>query len=267
MICKKCKNEVGKKEKFCKSCGGKIKKPIYQKVWFWVIIVIFGIGAIGSSSGDNVAPTDKTTIANKPEEKAVVKNTEPKKVEEPIVEPVPEPVVETFINTAESVEIFSGDFEVGTDVKAGRYSITCDSGSGNFFVYNGEMPYINEILTTSIDDTLGMGVTRIEVDLTDGQILQVSGINNVQLEPAKIEQKTSLVAGYHLIGRDVPEGSYIATAPKGSGNFFVFDKNGFPKTNEILGKDDYGMAVEKVKVSLKKGDVIQISGLELVELN
>lgn len=243
----------------------KIKKPIYKKWWFWVIALIV-IGIIGSGSNGSKPNTAPTTITSKDSTEATATSTPaPTESKQDVNTENTEP--ETFVNTAEATELFTGEFTVGTDIKPGRYVITCDSGSGNLFVYNGQMPYINEILSNSLEDSMGLGVTKIEVDLSEGQTIQISGLNNVIFSPATIEQKTSLSSGYHIVGRDVPAGDYIATAPNGSGNFFVYSKNGMPKVNEILGKDDFGLAVEKVKFSVQEGDLIQISSLENVELN
>ena len=52
MNCKNCGNEVNKKAVICPNCGCKIKKPIFKKWWFWVIIVILVI-LIGFPSGEN----------------------------------------------------------------------------------------------------------------------------------------------------------------------------------------------------------------------
>lgn len=48
--CKDCGKEVSESAKTCPGCGSKIKKPIYKRVWFWVIIVFV---VIGLSSGGN----------------------------------------------------------------------------------------------------------------------------------------------------------------------------------------------------------------------
>lgn len=51
MICKKCGIENDKKQKVC-SCGAKLSKPIYKRVWFIVLIAIVVIGVIGSTLGN-----------------------------------------------------------------------------------------------------------------------------------------------------------------------------------------------------------------------
>lgn len=242
---------------------------------FGAATVLFLVLSIGTTPEST--PVQKATIAqDQNSEKAKIsaeadakeEAESSKKLEEQNEKAEPaEPETAAFVNTAVSAELFTGDFEVGTDVEPGRYVITCGSGSGNLFVYNNGMPIINEVLAASASDSFGLGVTKVEVDLAKGQTIQISGLNSVKFEPATIELKTKLPSGFHLVGRDVPAGSYIATAPNGSGNFFVYGKSGMPKVNEVLGKDDFGLSVEKVKFSVKDGEIIQISGLEIVELN
>lgn len=52
MNCKNCGNEIDKKAIICPNCGCKIKKPIFKKWWFWIIIGILII-AIVSAFGEN----------------------------------------------------------------------------------------------------------------------------------------------------------------------------------------------------------------------
>ena len=39
-ICKYCGAEIAKNAKICPYCGGKNPKPIYKRVWFWILILI-----------------------------------------------------------------------------------------------------------------------------------------------------------------------------------------------------------------------------------
>lgn len=66
-ICKTCGAEVAKSAKSCPKCGGKIKKPMYKKWWFWVIVAIIALGIIGdlgspanSSNGNEVISNNAT---------------------------------------------------------------------------------------------------------------------------------------------------------------------------------------------------------------
>ena len=54
--CKACGAEIAKGAKTCPKCGAKVKKPIYKKWWFWVLIFLI-IGATGSGgSQDEESP-------------------------------------------------------------------------------------------------------------------------------------------------------------------------------------------------------------------
>ena len=65
LYCKACNNEISSKAKVCPNCGVKIKKPVYKKCWFWLIIV-FVLIAVISVGGDDEPTTeagDTTTVA------------------------------------------------------------------------------------------------------------------------------------------------------------------------------------------------------------
>jgi|GEM_PF-2677771 len=233
----------------------KVKKPLYKRWWFILIVAIIILGAIGNILNENSNTTNNPNVSNN-ESSNKKNNDETKKDENKDV----------YVNTAEAAELFTGEFIVGQDVKAGRYDITCEDGSGNFFVYDGGLPVVNEILTSSLEKSFNLGVTKIQYDFKDGQKIVISGINKAILTPTVVSLSTTLCSGMHIVGRDVPAGDYIATAPNGSGNLFVYNSLGLPRVNEILGKDSMGLAVEKVKLTLKDGEKVVISGLDLVEL-
>lgn len=57
--CKHCGSEVAKSAKSCPSCGGKIKKPFYKAVWFWIIIAIILIASAAAGTGSNESSEDE----------------------------------------------------------------------------------------------------------------------------------------------------------------------------------------------------------------
>ena len=65
MNCKKCGQEVDKKAVVCPGCGCKISKPIYKRVWFWIlaVIVIAVIGSAGGGDEKTSAPKNNDTPA------------------------------------------------------------------------------------------------------------------------------------------------------------------------------------------------------------
>jgi len=69
--CSKCGQEIDKKAVICPGCGCKVKKPIYKKIWFWILVVIV-IAIIGSASGNKEnEPSTTSTTPNKAQEEIV----------------------------------------------------------------------------------------------------------------------------------------------------------------------------------------------------
>ena len=61
-FCPKCGAEItDPKARNCSNCGVKIKKPLYKKWWFWVIIGLVVVIIIGAGSGDSEDVTDTST--------------------------------------------------------------------------------------------------------------------------------------------------------------------------------------------------------------
>ena len=69
--CKACGQEIAKSAKACPYCGAKNKKPIFQKWWFWVVVVVL-IGSFGSAG--NKADTNDSEKTNVPTEAVVSAN-------------------------------------------------------------------------------------------------------------------------------------------------------------------------------------------------
>lgn len=59
--CKHCGQEIAAGAKTCPACGGKNKRPLFKKWWFWVIIVIAVI-AIANSGSDSGSSTGDTVV-------------------------------------------------------------------------------------------------------------------------------------------------------------------------------------------------------------
>lgn len=52
--CKACGAEIAKDAKACPHCGSPNKKPLYKKVWFWVVVLLV-IGSIRSCTNEVVS--------------------------------------------------------------------------------------------------------------------------------------------------------------------------------------------------------------------
>ena len=64
MLCKSCGKAIAKNAKACPYCGAKNKKPIFKRVWFWILIVIvflFGFLLFSGSDTTTTKTTQQTT--------------------------------------------------------------------------------------------------------------------------------------------------------------------------------------------------------------
>lgn len=68
--CKTCGADMASNAKACPQCGAKNKKPIYKRVWFWILIVVIlgGIGgAAGGGGSDEPKKVDDKTVSESTE--------------------------------------------------------------------------------------------------------------------------------------------------------------------------------------------------------
>lgn len=61
--CKVCGSQIAKSAKSCPKCGAKNSKPLYKRVWFWVLLVCL-VGVVGSAMGNS--NSDNTALTNEP---------------------------------------------------------------------------------------------------------------------------------------------------------------------------------------------------------
>lgn len=62
--CKHCGAEIAASAKTCPNCGGKNAKPIYKRVWFWVLALILVLGIAGAAGGSGGSSTDSGSTAS-----------------------------------------------------------------------------------------------------------------------------------------------------------------------------------------------------------
>ena len=67
--CKSCGKDVADTAKSCPGCGAKVKKPIYKRVWFWVIIVFVVIGLASGGSGESSESSNSSNNSTEKQEK------------------------------------------------------------------------------------------------------------------------------------------------------------------------------------------------------
>lgn len=84
----------------------------------------------------------------------------------------------TPAQTKISDKLTTGTWEVGIDIKPGRYVASAKRGAGNFIVYNNGIPTVNEIL----DASGANGVKTVTCNLKDGEIINISSLNEVDFQ-------------------------------------------------------------------------------------
>ena len=157
----------------------------------------------------------------------------------------------------------AGAFTGGTDVASGLYDVTTGPGESGDFIVNGTDSY-KELL----DSSGSRGVTRVRVQISKGDQIQISGLAQVIFTPVSTPFVTThsaatLYAGSWTVGQDLGPGRYVATAGAGQNGTFIITGEG---VNEAMSGNPRAGAASSVTFSVELGDVIEITGLEQVTL-
>ena len=146
--CKSCGRLIPRKAKKCPFCGAKQKKPVYRRVWFWILIAFLLLIIIAAIAGsDSADPAGGGGNTSAPEETVVetqqetVPQTEAAKITEIRALYTGDTEAGTTINNDSQIEVtqvFSDGTEQTTDdwtvekpktLKAGKVSkVTISSG-------------------------------------------------------------------------------------------------------------------------------------------
>ncbi|MEK5415082.1 hypothetical protein [Paenibacillus sp. FSL L8-0708] len=150
-----------------------MKKPIYKKWWFWVVLILV-IGAIGNM-GDNSESTDQATPSASAEPiKPVVAEATIKPTEAPTAKPTEQPIPGTI---SMSPEEFKDSFnakakEIGTDLKINKLIVE-DGAVQNTFSYK----FTNTLmLSGTVNKQDGSIRDVLLIGTTDGTSKSVSDI-------------------------------------------------------------------------------------------
>ena len=224
-----------------------------------VILAVALIGCIGVSAMVNAGGQATQQALNQTSTQV----TQPSQAtQQPTLQPTPKPTAQPTQAvrqvTGKATTLGAGTFSGGKDVPVGLYNVTAPGQSGNFIVTG----------TDTYNEIFGQGVTKIRVQISDGDQIQLSGLSSVTFTPVSTPFVTThtpatLYAGTFIVGQDIGAGRYVATTtPGSSGNFIVSGAN---SVNEILGQNGAG-GVPNVTTDLSDGDVITISGLGQVTM-
>ena len=231
-----------------------------------IILALIIIGGIGSAlnGGEDDKSTATTNTTNKDTSNTdSTKSTGSTNTDTSKSEPVEK---SERVVTGKATDLGAGTFTGGKDIPVGLYDATPVDGQGNFTVNSSDGSLkINEILGAAN----GMGVSKVRVEVVEGDKIQLQSINKAHFEPVTTPfvtkaQQLSLYSGVWKAGEDIAVGRYKAVPVNGSGNFVVYDKSNMPKVNEILGGDAGG--VKEVTFDIKDGEIINIASLNQVNI-
>lgn len=145
----------------------------------------------------------------------------------------------------------------------GLYDVTTGPDQSGTFIVNGTDSY-DEIL----DSSGTQGVPKVRIQISNGDLIQISGLLQVIFTPVSTPFVTSqsavtLYTGTWTVGQDLGPGRYVATPGAGQSGSFIIASEG---VYEVLGGDPSLGGVPSVTFNVQNGDVIEITGLGLVTL-
>jgi len=158
-VCKHCGAEIAAGAKTCPSCGGKNKKPIYKRVWFWIlaVILVMGIaGAAGGSGGNDTGSTADTSADTQTEQPATEEAEEEK---------------------IEYTEVTTDELSDALEANAMNAS---DTYKGNYYAVTGRLSSIdasgNYIVLVDVNDEWSMHVIQCYVK-NDEQLEKIKSMS------------------------------------------------------------------------------------------
>ncbi len=184
-LCKTCGATIAKNAKRCPKCGAKNKKPIYKRVWFWILIVLLSLRVYSGIS--NLIKPDKaeSTVTE-------VSTSDAKETAQPLSEED-----KALVGTWSAVRIFILDEKKSSTMDAGELEaefksdhtgklITAENGTTSFtWSYDGTSDQNDKVYKAG-DTTVTIIGYRSDLSQYAGDIMITSDMNTLFiLEPKK----------------------------------------------------------------------------------
>lgn len=229
--CKSCNNDISSDAKACPNCGAKVKKPIYKKWWFWLIVIVLFIGIISASGGDEANTNDKP--ANTQQTDSVDTNEK-----------------DIWTN--------SGTYKVGSEIPAGEYIVVATSGNCYVEVSKDSTGSFESIVSN--DNTS----TRLYITLLDGQYFKVSGGKfAAENEVAPYEPENGVYdQGVYKVGKDIPAGEYRITA-NDSNCYIEVSSDSYMTFDSIVSNDNISLG-ESTYITVSDGQYLKFNGGQII---
>ena len=141
--CDHCGQEIASSAKTCPNCGAKIKKPIYKRVWFWIVVVVLVFGIGGSLGGKSDTSTADTTTDT------TVEDTTADATEEAATE-YQEVSVETLFDELENNAMNASDTYKGQNLAVSGVLGTIDSDGSYIALESSNDNYMFQSVTCYI---------------------------------------------------------------------------------------------------------------------
>lgn len=120
--CKNCGQAVDKKAVVCTACGVKIKKPIFKKLWFWIVVIFVILAAVGmSKSADNTPAIESNTNYNDSENKGAAAEQQSSEKNSPKISKAEFDALQTGMTYEEACSVIGGEGELSSQVDAAGY--------------------------------------------------------------------------------------------------------------------------------------------------
>jgi len=211
-----------------------------KKIYIGIVIIVFILMSIFVSNmrHDDLQPTEKDNS-----------------------QAIPLSVREDMIGKS-PITLKSGNFIVGVDIPAGRYSATTveyDFGSVTVYELGTKVPEVSEILGFIAETAY---VESIALTLIESQEIKIERLGHVVFTPLHTELKTELTTGIWEVGHDIKPGTYTASSKDGlSGSIALLSDEDIVAILKLgNGESDKKSEI----VTLKNGQVIRISRIPTV---
>lgn len=143
-ICKHCGAEIAAAAKTCPKCGGKNKKPIYKRVWFWILIAVLVLGIGGMAGGSGGSDTSNSAGNSEQSETAAEE-----KKEEPAIE-YQDVSIETLFDELDNNAVNASDTYKGQYLSITGVLGTMDSNGSYFALESDDDNYMFRSVTCRI---------------------------------------------------------------------------------------------------------------------
>ncbi|MFZ5353228.1 MAG: hypothetical protein ACOZCL_10975 [Bacillota bacterium] len=213
-----------------------MKRPIYKRWWFWVIIaaVVIGIMAGGNNTDENIAgdpaPQNPKVAVDTPEDKAP---------------PAP---------PQESVSwLKAGMYKIGDDIQAGEYFLMADEGQYAYFQLSKDSTGSLESIITNDNFSSSRYITAAE-----GQYLEVVNAKLISVDKAPIQAPVNgaFQPGMYKVGRDIEAGEYKVIPEAGGYAYYEVAKDSTGSLGSIVTNDNF---TSEKYVTVQDGQYIKIN--------